>query len=369
MKMQNRLETLGFPMIKLCGRREIKNLKSLEIFTNGVALNCSTGTKEKITNEKGQKITIANIFKTKDIIIGDTLSTEENNNILTKSFSLGEFVNNNTDIIKDFAKCYLIYKNIEHINNVMMSNSSINKNNIKYYKLTDNYKNLNIEELNIDYDYYYEHKIPVPKYAQNEELKRLLINWLKVCGLSDNDIINNNTNITIFENEEKDLLSYIEEKKKKGEYTEEIKKETKTRLKNIKKTIKFIKSRPFILTIESLLKILDVSLEIYKMYSNYLKNNCFNIDYFTFSGSINYKDNIFKLNQYTTDIFSLISLMILAYIKSDLNRTTKDLKRCQCCNELFLGRKNKLYCNLSCKNRNKYCKRKEKQRSDTKCRI
>ena len=219
---------------------------------------------------------------------------EERNTALSIMLNLGKFVKDNPDVIEDFATCYFIYQR---------------KKENKDFKLNGNYKYLDINKINgintLDMEDNY---IKRPKYAKNKTLNKYLLEWFKWFGV-----------------EERDLFYY-----------------------NIKKT----------LSIETLLRTLDNSVDALNIYSEYYNNNNIDADIEVHYHLFPVNDKIY-LKKETTNLKDFLTLMLVSYFRNEY----KKIRCCEYCGGYFFGNKSKKTCSQRCKDlkNHKYEKRKIRQ--------
>lgn len=268
-------------MVYLRGREVFVDLKSITIGVNEILLN-SNG-EVQLSNE------FLKVENTKELL-------EERNSILACAINLGTFVNENPDVIEDFATCFFIYQRKRENRNFKLNGN---------YKYLDKNKINSIKTLNMPDDY-----IKIPKYAKNKKFLRYLLKWITVFGIEEQD------------------LSYY----------------------NTKKT----------LSIETLLRILDSSLDIYYIFKKYNNNNSIDVDIEVHYHLITQNGKPY-LQKEATNLKDFLVLMLISYYRNEY----KKLRCCEHCGGYFFGNKSKKTCSSRCKDlkNHKYEKRKERERS------
>lgn len=305
--MSNLVEKIGIPLFHINGRRKLHNLKKIVIGVNGIILNNFKNREILIKDDESSARFLQNVMSD---VADEKGLIEQNNEIMVACINLGNYVNNNKNIFEDIAYNYLAYKCQDHYNMVMQARCLENEDFSYKFNLNRTYENF---ELNYDIDFLSQ-RVTEPKCFKDSKFKRLVLNWFKACGISEKDFFD-------------------------------------------------LKSNHLIST-ETLLEALDLSLSVYNMYFTYKNNGLFD-EYI----KVNYhlksrKNGVFDIVKSVDDIKSLVLLMMIAYYKNDLS----NLRCCEYCNGYFFGRKNKKCCSSRCKDlkNKKYEKRKEKKkRSDS----
>lgn len=298
--MKKDLEIRNVPVFYLKRRRRFEKINNLRIVAQGIMLNHSK--KDGV------------IFLEKDnIILSDEKQTlYENNEILLSCINLGQFVANNPDIMEDLATCYLINENIEHRKYIIQSRPLDDINQIKLITLKQSYKYLDSEKINnIDFNKF--SRRFKSKYMDNVKLRNLLIKWINTCGLS---------------NEEISQVLYG--------------------------------TKQYLIPMEALLKILDLSLEIYNIYQALNDKKLMNVEVCTIL-HYEFKENVILTQRILVDIYNAALYMLLTSYKDNY----KSFGICKNCNNLyFRRRKDQIYCDINCKDKMKYKKRKERHRKE-----
>lgn len=280
-------------------RRCITNLKEIKLFINGVILE-EDNTENPIELKEHIKIT-----NSKETIV-------KNSSVISICFNLGRYIYEHSDILKELATNYYIFKNNEQrefINNdylKRLDNHLDKKCTLKEteeellypgWHFEHNFKNINVKDI-YDFKSRDYNKDKLQKYYSDEKLLSYLTKWFEVCGLS----------LTEFNN--------VEEPKR-------------------------------MIKMDYILDILDNCMYIYKIYKE-LNEGKFNKSVITISHTLsqNESGNIIA-EKSLIDFYSLLYILTLSYCRSDY----KVLKECEYCHDLFFGRKNKKCCSRSCKDK------------------
>lgn len=168
-----RIENLTIPMFNLNGRKEVKNLKKVRFYCQGLILSSnSIQEKEKFERE---------VIISKDIKV-------ENQKPLEACINLGEYLEKNPKIIRDIASNYVRYINLNRIRYEMACRFDFDLTTYQIESITDNFNSFSINNY-LDVDILSKKPMKIGSYKDNTLIRRIT-KFFKYCGISDKDCFN-----------------------------------------------------------------------------------------------------------------------------------------------------------------------------------
>ena len=297
--MNNSVELETNPVFELSGRYKLCNLTKVDIGVNGVLIEPE---ELDFSEEIDTRVFVSN----ERIIANDNSFKDGNDKIFVATISLGECISKLNDLLVNFANCHVANINNKEITNLHFARPGFDLKNYKRIKLQGKFYNLDLKKINkVNF---FDPKLKKLKYAKNKTLKRRLIKWLKVCGITKLDV-------------------------------EDV---------NEMKLIKM----------ETLLHIFDLCLYVYNLKLKMVNGeNDFKINF-----SINYQaklseDGYFVVEKRVTDLLNAIYIMLISYYKGDFRK----IKQCEFCNNFFLSTRSHA---KTCKKECRYAKSYNSQKNN-----